>query len=712
MVEVFIIAWVVAEMDEAVYKYDYETQDWILSEDEWFNNADIEDIPFVFELNCDPMADDYNEAVLLKSAWDTAKRQYIPYSELKQYDYKKIGYLYMDVKEDYPFNSYNIEDVYEYIVRYRLKLDKLKKTIHVFADKIVVKFLNSKNNYKPKIVKSFVMYWCINYGEMKEYSYPNTNSKMWNSITLTNYRYNNIPLNSQVVYCIIDMIKTIIESQFGYRPSTLAIKDSKAELYAFMDRPLDYRIGLLHNFIGPKFKKIFPYNEPDNFSLLCKYLEIKPTKGLRKAYTFNYTAVIMHKIAIYLGFKDYNAIRKFYNIDTIVNIKVNDIRYTETWFEENLSNLRNYVQLCIRKKGEMWTVKRVFSIPSNYYANDILKMCSECEKYLDDDAVNPLLTWEFDKELHDYLVEIVNEIMGDTDDFIIEYSPEELALECIINEYEFSLIHLTRDFYRIGKALNNCVAGYKKDVKNGWCRIVTISKDKHYVAAIELDKDKIIKQALSTSNKPLIRDVRKVFGKWMSLNKLTITPNSWGDNYEWLSEIDLSDEEFVIKKRPYKKYLAEMNLQELLDLEADKIIPRYYRILGKRLLDDKEFPKIIAPPWKKFKNEKDYLKYHFPEGVRIYEAAYEGIPEAQKTLSDMYTYGSHIPLNIKNGMYWLGLSEGYNSIIMRYIVDGDKSVGEKSQLYMTLVMKLSSISKEYGIAAFQKYKDKIIVAEH
>ena len=271
---------------------------------------------------------------------------------------------------------------------------------------------------------------------------------------------------------------------------------------------------------------------------------------------------------------------------------------------------------------------------------------------------------------------------------------------------------MTSDFYRIGKALNNCVAGYKKDVKNGWCRIVTISKGKHYVAAIELDKDKIIKQALSASNKPLIRDVRKVFGKWMSLNKLTITPSSWGDTYEWLSEIDLSDKEFIIKERPYKKYLTEMNLQELLDLEADKIVPRYYRILGKRLLDDKEFPKIIAPPWKKFKNEKEYLKYHFPEGERIYEAAYKGIPEAQKALSDMYTYGSHIPLNIKNGMYWLGLSEGYNSIIMRYIVDGDKSVGEKSQLYMTLVMKLSSISKEYGIAAFQKYKDKIIVAEH
>ena len=142
MVEVFIIAWVVAEMDEAVYKYDYETQDWILSEDEWFNNADIEDIPFVFELNCDPMAEYYNEAVLLKSAWDTAKKKYIPYSELKEYDYNRVGYFYLDVKNEYPF--YNKNNYKNYKVRYRLKIDEKSELIHVFADDIEVKFIKMR----------------------------------------------------------------------------------------------------------------------------------------------------------------------------------------------------------------------------------------------------------------------------------------------------------------------------------------------------------------------------------------------------------------------------------------------------------------------------------------------------------------------------------------------------------------------------------------
>lgn len=232
-------------MREVVYKYDYEMQDWIISEDEWFNNADIEEIPFVFELNCDPMAETYNEAVLLKSVWDTDKRQYIPYNKLNKYDYNKTGYLYIDAKEDYPFNCLFTDDdyEYEYIVRYRLKLDELKETIHVFIDKICIKFFQYQKGYMPRIIKSFVTYWCINYGDMKEYIYPHNKCQSWSSVTSSSYKYNNIPVNAQVIYCIIDMLKSIIENRLGYRPSTLAIQDSKAALYAFIERPLDYRIG-------------------------------------------------------------------------------------------------------------------------------------------------------------------------------------------------------------------------------------------------------------------------------------------------------------------------------------------------------------------------------------------------------------------------------------------------------------------------------------
>lgn len=105
-------------MDETVYKYDYKTQEWVISEDDWFNNADIEDIPFVFELNCDPMAEDYNESVLLKSAWDTLKRTYIPYSELKEYNYNKVGYWYMNVKgKKFIFS----ENHYDFYARYKVK---------------------------------------------------------------------------------------------------------------------------------------------------------------------------------------------------------------------------------------------------------------------------------------------------------------------------------------------------------------------------------------------------------------------------------------------------------------------------------------------------------------------------------------------------------------------------------------------------------------
>lgn len=711
MVEVFIIAWVVAEMDEAVYKYDYETQDWILSEDEWFNNADIEDIPFVFELNCDPMAEYYNEAVLLKSAWDTAKRKYIPYSELKEYDYNRVGYFYLDVKNEYPF--YNKNNYKNYKVRYRLKIDEKSELIHVFADDIEVKFIKMGKGYCPVIKDSIVEHWCINFREMKEYTYiPREKFYKWKNITTTSYLKNHISLPKIVINGILDSLKSILVMSFGYKPSTVGFDSSLKSLYAFMERPLDYRISLLHSFIGPSFKNKFSYDEPDNFSILCKYLKIKPTKGLKRAYTFKYSAIIMHKIAEYIGFKDNNAIRLFYDKDSILHIKTNEAHYIGNWFNEKLSGLKMYVQLCIEQKGEMWTAKRILSINSNMYIEDILRLCVQCKDFFDKDIIYALLNWNFDKELHDYLVEIVNERVDNSDDdYRIEYSPEELKLECVINGYEFALVHYTSEFYWIGKSLSNCVGGYKNDVKNGFCKIITISKNNQYVAAIELVDD-IVYQALAKCNQPLSGDVRMVFGKWKEINKLAIKEEPWGCTHDWLDDINLEGQDFVIESRPYKKSLGEMSWKELVDLEADRIKPRYYQVLGKRLLEDKEFPKISAPSWKQFKNELEYLEYHFPEGYRIYEAAYEGVSEAQRVLSDMYIYGSHIPLNIKYGMYWLGLSRGYSIETIRYMVDENITPDEKSQLYMTMVSKISKVSKEYGVAAFQRYMDKIIVAKH
>ena len=46
------------------------------------------------------------------------------------------------------------------------------------------------------------------------------------------------------------------------------------------------------------------------------------------------------------------------------------------------------------------------------------------------------------------------------------------------------------------------------------------------------------------------------------------------------------------------------------------------------------------------------------------------------------------------------------------MVDENITPDEKSQLYMTMVSKISKVSKEYGVAAFQRYMDKIIVAKH
>ena len=707
-------------MDETVYKYDYETQDWIVSEDEWFNNADMEDIPFVFELNCDPMADDYNESVLLKSAWDTVKRTYIPYSELKEYNYSKVGYLYMNVKgEKFIFS----EKHYDFYARYKVKKEQYTNNVCVLADKISVKFVKYQNGYCPLITRNFVVSWYIDVINKKDYLNPKYYLKdyiryynnfddiwdaAWKEIGGVNYKCNNFFVPPIVADDVLELLKNELVPYLGYKPSTLGFNHTVRDIYAFIFKPLDYRIALFYNFIGSKFYYLFSDNENNNFNILCEYLNIKPSKGLRKAYSLKYSSIIVYYVMRYLGFKDYNAISKMYYVDNILNIDLSDVVSDREWFDLHLSYLKEYTKWCIVKKGEMWAVKRLKTIEYDEYLEDILRIFSSYKEVLFDKLQEEFLKRAFNKKSHDFFVKEVNKIDAvQGTGSRIEYDESDLMLECIINGYEFALVHDENEFADIGRALHNCISGYKSDVLKKYCRIITISKDGKYVAGIELIKGNLVHQALSYCNHILEGELRLVFGKWKEIKGLAISENLWGCSYDWLNNIDLSNKDFIIEARPYQKTIGEMSWQELLEFDDKNLSVKYYRVLGEKLNKEKGFPNVTAPKWKIFKNELEYLEYHFPEGYRIYEAAYKGIHEAQEILGNMYLEGCHIPENKLYGEYWKVLSMGVSIDNAKKILDGRYTKNEKSLQYLKLIDKIKMISPEYGKEAYQRLSDKI-----
>ena len=61
---------------------------------------------------------------------------------------------------------------------------------------------------------------------------------------------------------------------------------------------------------------------------------------------------------------------------------------------------------------------------------------------------------------------------------------------------------------------------------------------------------------------------------------------------------------------------------------------------------------LNAPYWMAFKDEKSRLTYINPQGIRIYEAAFDGNTEAMRALGFMYYYGHGMQKDYDKSLEW------------------------------------------------------------
>ena len=172
------------------------------------------------------------------------------------------------------------------------------------------------------------------------------------------------------------------------------------------------------------------------------------------------------------------------------------------------------------------------------------------------------------------------------------------------------------------------------------------------VSSIEIEREMDIIQALGVRNQRLLGDVLLVCRYWAKRNNLNFTTNQLDLLEESQQELELSDvEEIVVEPIPYYKTMEEMNATELLALPEADICPDYYKHLGMRLLRESKH-NLAAPPWMHFQDEQAYLTYVFPQGQRIYDAAFNGNTVAQRVLGMMYCSGSAFHRDTEKALGW------------------------------------------------------------
>ncbi len=95
-----------------------------------------------------------------------------------------------------------------------------------------------------------------------------------------------------------------------------------------------------------------------------------------------------------------------------------------------------------------------------------------------------------------------------------------------------------------------------------------------------------------------------------------------------------------------------MTLMTVMPVTPRSLSPDYYHYLGMRLLEMSTH-NIKAPAWMNFEDEKACLMFMLPDGQRIYDAAFSGNAEAQRTLGMMYRHGKVFGNDQEKALRWL-----------------------------------------------------------
>ncbi len=453
----------------------------------------------------------------------------------------------------------------------------------------------------------------------------------------------------------------------GIKPSILSQMDKGEKLVAYVERPFDLNIVFLKNFlreyIKNAFDEAFPYDLKDNYRKICKYLDIKPPKSLRKAYTFNPYSIIWYMLFQQWGVKDVNLMQKFFYLDECITFLYLKKFYFDTEtrrlerdygdFQKEWHAMDHFCQWMLSQKGEKAFLRWLYRVSISDGAKEgqweTILTFDLYEQQLSEDIKKILLQDGLTQYVHDQICWEKEAYSKGLKNVRIYYDSSILAFECIVNGYEFHLMHDTRNLRHVGLTMRNFAATYRDDMLDRHSIIVAVRFKEKYVACIEIQNQQDIVRALGARNQRLTDNLLLVCRYWAKLNNLHIET----DHLHLPNDSELIDlETAAVEAIPYCKSLEEMDVAELLSMSEDQLPTNYYHRLGIRLLSEAVY-NVSPPPWINFADEREYLMYVLPDGERIYEAAANGNAEAQRTLGMMYWRGKAFQQNHKKAMEWL-----------------------------------------------------------
>ena len=435
--------------------------------------------------------------------------------------------------------------------RWRMYQKDDSSPINIAADVLYIDKLSSNSSMnwkncsfsidvvKRKMIVSKIRTWN---GEIPRFYYAKeltVHLKEWTEIT-------GMEIPDVVTDITMNSLQEGIKSKYGIMPSALSQIKGKLKIMAFVKRPFDLNIVFLKNFLRnfindeqmqDAFDRIFPYEQKDNYRKLCRLLEIKPPKSLRKAYTFNPYSIVWYMILRQLGIEDVNLMQRFlYLSNGICGLKLQNFCYDKEnrkvvccaedeiarweaaelyckWLKE-----RNRVK---RMLNWLYAVSKEDSLSDMQW--DILRAFQDYKEQLTNEVKDRLLCDGLTTYVHNAISNEIITISQKGTHYKIRYSEEVLKYECKINQYEFRLVHDTVILPKLGTIFHNCVASYESRAIAHESIIMYVLDETDYLACIELSRSGRVIQALGKYNKNLWGQTSRVVSFWANMNKLNIS---------------------------------------------------------------------------------------------------------------------------------------------------------------------------------------------
>ncbi len=468
-----------------------------------------------------------------------------------------------------------------------------------------------------------------------------------------------------VVNTAMEVLRESTKAVFGIKPSVLTQIEGHEKLTAYATRPFDLHIMFLKNFlreyIKDDFDQVFPYEMKDNYRKICQLLEIKPPKSLRKAYAYNPYAIVWYMLFQVWGVKDINLMQRFFYLKECVGLNLHDFYFDrkKKRLERDLREgqgdwhaLDRYCEWLLSNKGEKTLLRWLYKTSAIDGLRgldwDTIRSFYHYEEYLSK-TVKILLLRE---GLTQYVYERIQwEILwyaGKFKDIHIFYESQISTYECKINDFEFRFVRNSRELRHIALALQNYMAiDWHRIIEHTYI-FITIYQAGKIKAALELQRNEGIVKVVGVRNQRLSDEVLLVCRYWAKRNGVSIKTDELA-----LRDASTSDlQDVIVKSIPPQMAMDEMSVSELLAIPEQAICPDYYHYLGMRLLEVSA-RNISAPAWMKFEDEKASLMFKLPYGQRIYDAAFGGNAEAQRTLGMMYRHGKVFGNDQEKALRWL-----------------------------------------------------------